>query len=90
MISTHRRGAVGALCRPRRSPISSRAQAAAKLTVADGCTCTSQGTDIGYPCPAPQAIVPGGYKLTCTLPEQNIQVRPRSLEQWGADAAGCA
>jgi hypothetical protein len=28
--------------------------------------------------------------VTCTLPEQNIQVRPRSLEQWGADAAGCA
>lgn len=48
--------------------------AAAKLTAADGCTCTSGGADIGYPCPAPQAIVPGGYRVTCTLPQQNIQL----------------
>jgi len=49
--------------------------AAAKLTAAaNGCTCETGDAAAEYPCPAPQAIVDGGYTIKCTLPTQDIPV----------------
>jgi len=43
-----------------------------KLSQAVGqCTGKVSGAPSSYPVPAPQAIVPGGYTIACTLPLQN-------------------
>lgn len=47
------------------------ADAAALTTAANGCT--GQGGGGGYPVDASQAIVDGGYTITCTLPEMISQ-----------------
>ena len=47
-------------------------QAGAKLTAAEGCTCTKDGQASQYPCPNMQAGEEG--VVTCTLPLQNLAV----------------
>ena len=47
-------------------------QAGAKLTAAEGCTCTKDGQATQYPCPGMNAGEEG--VVTCTLPLQNLAV----------------
>ena len=47
-------------------------QAGAKLTAAEGCTCTKDGQATQYPCPGMNAGEEG--VVTCTLPRQNLAV----------------
>ena len=47
-------------------------QAGAKLTAAEGCTCTKDGQATQYPCPGMNAGDEG--VVTCTLPLQNLAV----------------
>ena len=47
-------------------------QAGAKLTAAEGCTCTKDGQATQYPCPGMNAGEEG--VVTCTLPSQGLAV----------------
>ena len=54
------------------SPASVQAAGAALTAAANGCTGKASGAAAAYPVPAPDAIVPDGYEITCTLPTQSV------------------
>ena len=54
------------------APSSLEAASATLTAAANGCTGKVSGAPAAYPVPAPEAIVPNGYEITCTLPTQNV------------------
>eukprot|EP00966_Prymnesium_polylepis_P203416 4712736-Prymnesium_polylepis.1 len=71
------------------APATLEAPAATLTAAANACTGKASGTASTYPVPAPNAIVPGGYELTCTLPTKNVATTTECTisvldqRQWG-------